>query len=96
MLLTGELVDFTEAHRMGLVQATGGLPEARRIAEAMAAAAPIASAYTKEAALQGSDLPLAQGLRLEADLSILLQSTADRAEGLRSFRERTPPEYRGK
>jgi hypothetical protein len=41
------------------------------------------------------DLTLAQGLRLEADLNILLQSTADRAEGIQSYLQRREPEFRG-
>ena len=45
--------------------------------------------------MAGMDLTLAQGLRLEADLSILLQSTHDRAEGLSSFHERRKPKYEG-
>jgi hypothetical protein len=36
---------------------------------------------------------LAQGLRLEADLNIILQSTADRVEGLRSFAEKRAPRF---
>ena len=39
-------------------------------------------------------MTLEQGLRLEADLNIILQSTADRAEGIRSFLERRSPLYR--
>ena len=41
------------------------------------------------------DLTLEQGLHLEADLNLILQSTADRAEGIRSFLERRKPDYRG-
>jgi enoyl-CoA hydratase/carnithine racemase len=42
----------------------------------------------KEAVRQGIDLPFAEGARLEADLALLLQTTADRAEGIRSFHEK--------
>jgi hypothetical protein len=45
--------------------------------------------------LKGLDLTVEQGLRLEADLSFLLQSTSDRSEGLTSFLERRKPEYSG-
>jgi hypothetical protein len=34
-------------------------------------------------------------LRLEADLNIILQSTGDRAEGLRSFGEKRLPRFTG-
>jgi hypothetical protein len=40
-------------------------------------------------------LTLSQGLGLEADLNVILQSTADRAEGIRSFIERRPPRFSG-
>jgi enoyl-CoA hydratase/carnithine racemase len=96
LLLTGDRIDAEEALRIGLVQRLGGLSDAMAAAEGIAAAGPIASAYAKEAVQEGADLPLAQALRLEADLSFLLQSTADRAEGLRSFRERRPPQYEGR
>ena len=41
------------------------------------------------------DMTVAQGLGLEADLSVILQSTQDRAEGLSSFFEKRDPEFRG-
>ena len=56
---------------------------------------PIALRYLKEAVLNGMDGTLDQGLRLEADLSFLLQSTQDRSEGISSFLERRNPTYRG-
>ena len=46
--------------------------------------------------MKGLDMTLEQGMRLEADLSFLLQSASDRAEGLASFLERRPPTYTGK
>ena len=71
------------------------LQTARQVAESMAAGAPIPSRYLKEAVNEGMDMPLKQGLRLEADLNILLQSTKDREEGVRSFLDKTLPSYRG-
>ena len=65
------------------------------LAETIAAHGPIALRYLKEATLSGMDGSVAQGLRLEADLSFLLQSTADRAEGISSFLQRRSPSYRG-
>ena len=96
LLLTGDVIDAAEALRIGLVQSVGGPEAADELADRVAAAAPIAAAYVKEAVLRGADLALEQGLRLEADLSILLHSTADRARGLASFADGKRAEYEGR
>ena len=96
LLLTGEVVGAEEALRIGLVQQVGGQEEAMALAERIASGAPLAMRSAKEAASAGLDLTLEQGLRLEADLSILLHSTEDRAEGLRSFAERRAPRFEGR
>ena len=69
--------------------------EAVGLADTIAQHGPIVARYAKEAVRAGQDLSMAQGMRLEADLNILLQSTEDRAEGIRSFIEKRPPVYRG-
>jgi enoyl-CoA hydratase/carnithine racemase len=51
--------------------------------------------YCKEAINKGMDLTLAQGLRLEADLYFLMHSTRDREEGIKAFKEKRKPEFRG-
>ena len=56
----------------------------------MRAKGPIALRLAKEAVLKGSDLTLEQGIRLEQDLYVLLQTTADRAEGVRAFLAKRP------
>ena len=96
LLLTGETLSAPESERAGLVNAIGGLAEARRFARMIAAGAPVAMRYAKEAVRFGADLSLAQGLRLETDLNLLLHSTADRVEGLRSFRLKRPPRFEGR
>ena len=98
MLLTSRLLDAGEALEAGLVnelaEAADLRTRARALAGTVAGQGPIAARYLKEALLKGADMTLEQGLRLEADLNIILQSTADRAEGIRSFLERRSPLYR--
>ena len=100
MLFTGRTLTAHEALDAGLVNRVapaGQLDDAAtRLAMEIAAAAPIAGRYAKEAVANSMDLTLSQGLRLEADLSVILQSTEDRAEGLRSFAEKRAPRFGGR
>ena len=61
----------------------------------MADKAPIALRYAKEAVVSGLQMSLADGLRLENDLSTLLRTTEDRAEGARAFVEKRKPKWSG-
>jgi len=100
MILTGELIDAQEAHRIGLVHRVIPqaelLPAAMEMAREMASKGPIALRYAKEAIHKGMDLTLEQGLRLEADLYFLLHTTKDRTEGIKAFQEKRTPEFEGR
>ena len=85
LLLTGEEIGAEEALRIGLVQQIAEVDALEQLVASIEKGAPIAAAYTKEAVVSGADLSLEQGARLEADLSVLLQSTEDREQGLRAF-----------
>lgn len=97
MILMGETVDAQEAYRIGLVQKVVPSEElmgvAIKTAREMATQGPIALRYAKEAIYKGMDLTLEQGLRLEADLYLLLHTTRDRTEGIQAFQERRDPEF---
>ncbi len=99
MALTGRRLSAAEALNIGLVNRVAPAGEladaAGKLAEQALAAAPLAALYAKEAVGKGMDLSLDQGLRLEADLSVILQSTTDRAEGIASFKERRQPKFTG-
>jgi len=99
MILTGEAVDAKEALRIGLVgQVTPRgrlLAGAEALAGRIAARGPIAVRYAKEAVSRGLDMTLEQALRYETDLTIILQTTEDRAEGVRAFLEKRPPRFKG-
>ncbi len=96
LLLTGETLDADDALRARLVHDVGDLEDAEELAAGIADAGPIAAQYVKEAIAASADLPLREGMRFEADLSILLHSTADRAEGLRAYAEKRKPRFEGR
>ena len=99
IILSGRLIDVDEAQSIGLVDdvfLTDELMDgAMSLAEIIAGHGPIAARYVKEAIKTGQDMSLDNGLRLEADLNILLHSTSDRSEGIQSFLEKRKPIFRG-
>jgi enoyl-CoA hydratase len=100
LILTGARIPADEALRIGLVERvvpTGeALKAATELARTMAAKAPVALRYAKEAVVKGLELPLADGLRLEGDLSTLLRTTEDRLEGAKAFLEKRAPRWTGR
>jgi len=99
LILTGEPVDAAEALRIGLVSAVVHgerlLEEAEAIASRIAERGPLAVRYAKEAISRGLEMPLEQALRYETDLTVILQTTEDRAEGVKAFLEKRKPEFKG-
>ena len=99
LLLTGEMIDAAEAHRIGLVNKV--VPNGEAVAAAqemlrqMLANGPLALALTIEAVDRGLDAGLEAGLVLEASHFGVLASTADMAEGTRAFVEKRAPRFTG-
>ena len=100
MILTGEPIDAAEALRIGLVSEVvpAGQLAARtqEIADRIAERGPLALQYAKEAVARGIDMSLEQAMRFETDLTVILQTTEDRAEGVRAFLEKRKPEFKGR
>jgi enoyl-CoA hydratase len=99
MVLTGEIIDARSAFEIGLINKIVDhstlTSEVEEFAKTIAAKAPFALQYAKEAVNKGLDLSLEQGLRLEADLYFLLHTTSDRKEGITSFLQKRQPQYKG-
>ena len=97
LLLLGEVLAAPDALALGLLHRVAPAADLDAQREALLAdlraAAPIALGYAKEAVHQALDLPLPAGLRLEADLAALLQTTHDRAEGLTAYHQRRAPTF---
>lgn len=70
-------------------------PELMAYAEELATGAPLAIAALKKGIREGVEMPLNEGLALEACLVDELYDTEDAAEGFRAFTEKRPPVYRG-
>jgi enoyl-CoA hydratase/carnithine racemase len=97
LLLLGETPCAPEALDLGLLHRVAPADQLDAcladILTGFRASAPIALAYAKEAIHSGLELPLTEGLHFEADLAALLQTTADREEGIRAYLDRRSPEF---
>jgi enoyl-CoA hydratase len=100
LLLTGAPVTAEEAWRIGLVNrvvpAADLLAETRKLAQAIAAKAPVAVRYILDAVVTGSEMPLTEAQRYEATLFGLVSTTEDMREGTRAFLEKRPAEFKGR
>ena len=99
MLLTGDVVDAAEAHRMGLVQevvAAEKLEEFTRAFAARIAANPaIAVQAVKHLMRMAENTSLDAGLAIENNLFAYCLTTKDAAEGIAAFIEKRVPRFRG-
>jgi len=100
MLFTGKTIDAQEAYRIGLVNKVVPIDqlmtEARKLAESICKAAPLAVRAVKEAVVRGLSMSLEDGLQLEDDLTRYVMSTKDFEEGITAFREKRKPKFEGK
>lgn len=99
LVLRGEPIDAAEAERIGLVNRV--FPPAELLAGTEAwlreilARGPVAVGFALDAVLRGVEMPLPDGLRLEAALFGLCFATKDGKEGLAAFLEKRKAQFRG-
>lgn len=97
IILTGRTIDAAEAERIGLANR---LADTDVVAAAMAYASEITRfslpsvGFARDAVRRARDLPVAEGLKVEADLSTLAYRTADAEEGLAAFVGKRKPEFK--
>ena len=100
MILTGRRVQADEAERIGLVSDVVAGDElvdrACEIADAIALGGPLAIEQAKFAIRRGTEVDLTTGLAIERKAYEVLIPTSDRVEALDAFREKRPPDFKGK
>jgi enoyl-CoA hydratase/carnithine racemase len=100
LIFTARQIDAEEAARIGLVEQlvddTTLEQTVTELAEHIAAQPPLAVRYAKRAVDVGLNLPIRQGLRLEAEGQAVCLRSADFKEAIRAFTERRAPQYQGR
>jgi enoyl-CoA hydratase len=100
MILTGNQVNAQEALRIGLVNSVVPLNELLATAETMAATmigkGQLAIRMSLKAINAAMELPLSEGLKIEAALFGECCSTEDAKEGINAFLQKRKPVFKGK
>jgi enoyl-CoA hydratase len=100
LILTGDLIDAAEAHRIGLVNRVFApeelLPGTQAVAETILTRGPLAIRYALEAIRRGLNMPLEDGLDFEATLFGILCASEDMKEGTRAFLEKRKARFAGR
>ncbi|MFT7676498.1 MAG: methylglutaconyl-CoA hydratase [Planctomycetota bacterium] len=99
LILTGRKLSAAEALSFGLVNRTAPRAELQAVALELAAQiasnGPVAVRAAKEAIDKGCDVPLDQGLAIEASCYQKVLPTTDRLEALAAFAEKRKPAFKG-
>jgi enoyl-CoA hydratase len=97
LLLTGDPLTATDAHRLGLVNEIAedgnALSRALELASAMAALPAQALTAAKRLVDEGVDMPLAAAVTLERETVSMLFGSDDRVEGVSAFLEKRPARF---
>lgn len=98
MIMTGRSVRSDEAERIGLVHRVVEADDLMEAGKAFARSFTVHSLpvleLARRAVQRGTDLPIEQGLQLEAELSTLAYQTRDAEEGMQAFEEKRKPEFK--
>jgi enoyl-CoA hydratase/carnithine racemase len=97
MILTGDMINAQEAFRLGLankvVPAGQVLAEAKGLGKKIAAKSKLTNEATLKAVIGGVELPLADGLALEAAQFSGLLGSNDTKEGISAFLQKRQPKF---
>lgn len=99
-ILSGKRITAKEALHYGIINSTFAeevlMEETLKFADTIANQAPIAVRLIKESVLKAVDYPLYEGMQYERKNFYMLFATEDQKEGMRAFKEKRKPEFKGK
>jgi enoyl-CoA hydratase len=97
--LSGEMFNAEQGLQWGLftevIEPEALQTHCMKLAETLAARAPLAVGWAKQAINHGHDHSLAEGLKIEADHFGHTFETKDHTEGIKAFIEKRPPQFQG-
>ena len=100
MILTGQIIDAEEAHRIGLVTQVAGdeglMDKVRTTSATILSRGPLAVRLAKLAVQTGFETDQKTGLVIERLAQAVLFDTEDKREGTTAFLEKREPRFRGK
>jgi enoyl-CoA hydratase len=100
LLLTGDLIDVNEAHRIGLVNMIVSddkiMEVAEIIANKIANKSTLQTSYIKSLVNKGLDIDLNKACSLEISYFSKSFQTGDQKEGMNAFLEKRKPNFKGK
>jgi enoyl-CoA hydratase len=100
LILTGDMIDASEACSLGLVNHVFAPEELEaktmEMAGRIAEMSPVALRLAKQAVKTAARTDLRTGLESESDLFALAFTSEDKEEGIRAFLEKRKPDFRGR
>ncbi len=100
IILTGEIIDATEAERIGLVNKVVPheklMDSSKEIAQKILSRGPLATRLAKLALNLSSEVPQTAGLQFETLAQAICFESEDKLEGTTSFLEKRKPNFKGK
>jgi enoyl-CoA hydratase len=99
-LMTGDRMSASEAHRLGIINRVVArellMEETKKFAAKLAKQPALSIRLIKESVLKAVDYSLYEGMQYERKNFSLLFASEDQKEGMKAFKEKRKPQYKGR